>query len=135
MTIHEVLCFVTATGPPGGSPAKLSFAVRGRSVNRPLRIWRKSAFGRHSPRSPPQYGSFSPVALGDHISERKQIDSYHWMTDALNYGCLYNWYPDHFLAEYETLTKYMFPSTPIELHEGYIIAKERIVTSRLRDSA
>jgi hypothetical protein len=73
---------------------------------------------------------YSPVALGDHISERKQIDSYRWMTDALNYGCLYSWYPDNFEAENETLTKYMFPSTPLELHEGYLIAEERIVTNR-----
>lgn len=73
---------------------------------------------------------YSPVALGDHISERNQVDSYHWMTNALDYGCLYSWYSDSFPAPYETLTKYMFPSTPIELHEGYIIAKERIVTNR-----
>jgi hypothetical protein len=73
---------------------------------------------------------YSPVALGDHIGERRELDSYRWMTDALNYGCLYSWYPDSFEAEYKALTEYMFPSTPIELHEGYIIAKERIVTNR-----
>lgn len=73
---------------------------------------------------------YSPVALGDHISERKIIDAYRWMTDALNYGCLYSWYGSIVWPEYETLTKYMFPTTPIELHEGYIIGKERIVTNR-----
>ncbi|MEN6548707.1 MAG: hypothetical protein ABFE07_21880, partial [Armatimonadia bacterium] len=73
---------------------------------------------------------YSPVALGDHISERKEIDAYRWMTDALNYGCLYSWYGSNVWPEYKTLTQYMFPTTPIELHEGYIIGKERIVTNR-----
>jgi hypothetical protein len=73
---------------------------------------------------------YSPVALGDHISERKLVDAYRWMTDALNYGCLYSWYGSNVWADYPTLTQYMFPSTPIELHEGFVIARERIVTNR-----
>jgi hypothetical protein len=28
------------------------------------------------------------------------------------------------------LTRYMFPITPLELHEGYIIGEERIITNR-----
>jgi len=73
---------------------------------------------------------YSPVALGDHISERKEVDAYRWMTDALNYGCLYSWYDYHVWPYYETLTKYMFPTTPVELHEGFIIGRERIITNR-----
>ncbi len=72
---------------------------------------------------------YSPVALGDHISERTQIDSYRWMLGALDYGCLYNWY-DTVAAAYPTLTEYMFPATPVELHEGYILCRERIITKK-----
>ena len=28
------------------------------------------------------------------------------------------------------LTHYMFPITPVELHEGYILGRERIITNR-----
>ncbi len=73
---------------------------------------------------------YSPVALGDHISERKEIDAYRWMTSALDFGCLYSWYGPSVWADYPTLTQYMFPTTPIELHEGFIIGQERIVTNR-----
>ncbi len=73
---------------------------------------------------------YSPVVLGNDIGEIKEIDAYRSMTEALNYGCLYSWYGQNVWPEYETLTKYMFPTTPIELDEGYIIGKERIVTNR-----
>ena len=33
-------------------------------------------------------------------------------------------------APYRTLTYYMFPFTPIELHEGYVIGEERIITAK-----
>ena len=73
---------------------------------------------------------YSPIALGDHISERNEVDAYRWMCKALNYGCLYNWYGENVATGYPTLAAYMFPTTPLELHEGYIIGKERIVTNR-----
>ncbi|MCE5240342.1 hypothetical protein LLH23_17900 [bacterium] len=73
---------------------------------------------------------YSPVALGDHISERKEIDAYRWMTSALDFGCLYSWYAASVWADTPTLTQHMFPTTPVELHEGFIIGQERIVTNR-----
>lgn len=73
---------------------------------------------------------YSPVALGDHISERTETDAYRWMVSALDYGCLYSWYSYQVWAYHETLAKYMFPTTPVELHEGFIIGRERIVTNR-----
>jgi len=73
---------------------------------------------------------YSPVLLGDHKTEAEFIDAYRGMVKALNYGCLYNWYGYTIMPTYETLTKYMFPITPIELREGYIIGEERIVTNR-----
>jgi hypothetical protein len=71
---------------------------------------------------------YSPIALGDHLTERTEEDAYRWMLKALNYGCLYNWYSDRILPTRPTLASYMFPITPMELHEGAIIGRERILT-------
>lgn len=73
---------------------------------------------------------YSPVALGDHLTERSQKDAYAVMLKALDWGCLYAWYSTTVIPTHKTLTEHMFPATPIELHEGYIICKERIVTNR-----
>lgn len=75
--------------------------------------------------------TFSPIALGDHLTERSEQDAYRVMLRALDFGCLYYWYNDMTVAPtHPHLTSYMFPATPIELGEGYMIAKERIVTNR-----
>ncbi|MGC8976484.1 MAG: hypothetical protein ACP5OB_02530 [Candidatus Ratteibacteria bacterium] len=71
---------------------------------------------------------FTPIALGDHITERSEKDAYRKMLEALDYGCLYYWYFYLIWPEYPTLTTYMFPITPIEINKGYIIGKERIIT-------
>lgn len=73
---------------------------------------------------------YTPVALGDHLTERSQQDCYEVMLKALDWGCLYAWYGRPVYPTHKTITEHMFPSTPIELHEGYLIAKERIVTNR-----
>jgi hypothetical protein len=71
----------------------------------------------------------SPIGLGDHLTERSEADAYRSMLSALDYGCLYHWYSDaQVVPEYPTLTKYMYPSTPLELHAGYHLARERILT-------
>lgn len=73
----------------------------------------------------------SPIALGDHLTERSEEDAYRNMVTALDYGCVSHWYSDmQVVPGYETIAKYMYPITPMELHEGYIIGKERIVTNR-----
>jgi hypothetical protein len=73
----------------------------------------------------------SPIALGDHLTERCEEDAYHNMVKALDYGCVSHWYSDaQVTPKYETITKFMYPITPVELHEGYIIGKERILTNR-----
>ncbi|MFA7006750.1 MAG: hypothetical protein WC429_22105, partial [Verrucomicrobiia bacterium] len=73
----------------------------------------------------------SPIALGDHLTERSEEDAYRNMVAALDYGCVSHWYSDmQVIPAYETITKFMYPITPMELHEGYIIAKERILTNR-----
>jgi hypothetical protein len=74
---------------------------------------------------------YSPIALGDHLTERSQVDAYHVMLRALDFGCLYYWYNDlTVIPTHPQLTHYMFPITPLELHEGYIIGQERIITNR-----
>ncbi|HEX7008760.1 MAG TPA: sugar-binding protein [Phycisphaeraceae bacterium] len=73
---------------------------------------------------------YCPVALGDHLTERNAVDCYQNMVKALNYGALYYWYYFLITADQPTLTQHMFPTTPIELGHGYIIAQERILTNR-----
>ena len=75
---------------------------------------------------------FSPIALGDHLTERSERDCYRQMLRALDYGCVYYWYDDVHVGvpTHPHLTHYMFPVTPVELHEGYLIGKERILTNR-----
>ena len=74
---------------------------------------------------------FSPIALGDHLTERGDLDAYRTMLRALDFGCLYYWYDDvHVPVTHPHLTGYMFPITPVELREGCVIGKERIITNR-----
>jgi len=72
---------------------------------------------------------YSPIALGDHLTEHSQQDAYETMLAALDYGCVYHWYNDMTVTPtHPTITSFMFPITPIEIHAGYIIGEERIVT-------
>ncbi len=74
---------------------------------------------------------YSPIALGDHLTEYSERDAYATMVAALDYGCLYHWYNDvTVVPTHHTLTQYMYPFTPVELHEGYVIGRERILTNR-----
>ena len=74
---------------------------------------------------------FTPIGLGDHLTERGEVDCYRNQVRHLDYGSLYYYY--HQQVEpftHPTLAQYMYPITPVELHEGYIIGKERILTNR-----
>lgn len=71
----------------------------------------------------------SPVALGDHLTEKAYADSYANMHAALDHGCLFVWY-SYIFHNNVAPTRFMFPFTPIELHSGTVIGKERIVTNR-----
>jgi hypothetical protein len=66
------------------------------------------------------------------------VDFYLDMLRGLDYGCLFTGWnlatphqisgkPDD-TEDYHTLTDHMYPFTPVELHKGYIIGKERILT-------
>jgi len=73
----------------------------------------------------------SPIALGDHLTERSEADAYRMMLTALDYGCLYHWYNDMtVIPTHPTLTGHMYPITPMELHDGWILGRERIITKR-----
>lgn len=74
---------------------------------------------------------YTPIALGDHLTERTAADAYQTMLKALNFGGVYYWY--YYRVEphdQPTLTEHMFPITYIEMGPGFVIGKERIVTNR-----
>lgn len=73
---------------------------------------------------------YSPVALGDHITEREPKHAYRVMLKALDHGCLYAWYSTRVFPPHKMLTEHMYPFTPIEINAGYVIGKERIITNR-----
>lgn len=71
----------------------------------------------------------SPIALGDHLTERSETDAYRVMLAALDLGCVYHWYNDLTVRPtHPHLVQYMYPITPVELNTGYIIGEERILT-------
>ncbi len=72
---------------------------------------------------------YSPIALGDHLTERSEKDAYGTMLAALDYGCVYHWYNDvTVIPTHVAFTHYMYPFTPVELHAGYVVGRERILT-------
>ncbi len=74
---------------------------------------------------------YSPIALGDHLTERNETDAYRHMLAALDFGSLYDWYNDMtVIPTHKTLTSYMYPITPVEIHSGYIFGQERIITCK-----
>jgi len=73
---------------------------------------------------------YTPIALGDHLTERNTQHCVNNMRRCLKYGSLYYFYHDQVSVDYPSITESMFPCTPIELGEGYIIAQERILTNR-----
>ena len=82
---------------------------------------------------------WTPLQWADYTNHRHtQVDFYLDMLRGLDYGCLFTGWnlatphqisgkPDD-TEDYHTLTDHMYPFTPVELHKGYIIGKERILT-------
>ena len=54
---------------------------------------------------------FTPIALGDHTTEKSEADAYQHMLNALRWGGLYYWYSTTVTPNYHTLTRFMFPFT------------------------
>jgi uncharacterized protein (DUF2132 family) len=73
----------------------------------------------------------TPLAHENCDGMKSMQDYYLKMMDSLDYGVLGNF---SFLSVPEghdvwpTIAEHMYPTTPLELHEGYVIGKERIVT-------
>jgi len=71
---------------------------------------------------------YTPLSLGDHHS----IEGFDSLLDdirtKLMWGTLYYYYrvPAH---PHPTITQHMFPFTPVELHRGWLLGKERIVSA------
>ncbi len=73
---------------------------------------------------------YTPIALGDHLSERNEFDAYRNMVKGLDFGAVYYYYRAEVKPTHPTLASYMYPITPVELGPGYIIGQERILTNR-----
>ena len=71
---------------------------------------------------------FTPIALGDHLTEKTGLDAYHTMLGALDYGAVYYWYNAIVVPNHQSLDSKMFPITPVQLGPGFIIGQERIIT-------
>ena len=70
---------------------------------------------------------YSPVSLGDHHTVKDWASLVADIRAKLEYGTLYYYYANPEQPE-PTLTQQMFPLTPVELHAGWILGRERIVT-------
>jgi hypothetical protein len=77
----------------------------------------------------PRAHLFTPIALGSQLAEADQKDVYQSILCFLDYGCLYYNYARHFRFSGNPIQK-MYPITPIEIHPGYIIGEERIISKR-----
>ncbi|MBO7146467.1 MAG: hypothetical protein J6W81_01810 [Lentisphaeria bacterium] len=72
-------------------------------------------------------------ANSEHMDRGKFSEWYDKFLSALDYGCLFTYAfisQPHYGPIYHTVSDHIYPSTPLEIHEGYMIAEERIVTSR-----
>ncbi|NUQ61822.1 MAG: hypothetical protein HUU20_04995 [Pirellulales bacterium] len=71
-----------------------------------------------------------PVGLGNHHAEDTQADSARNAREILRRGGIYyGWTYNREPADWD-FTEVMFPITPVELHDGVVLGKERILTAR-----
>ncbi|MBI5684584.1 MAG: hypothetical protein HZC54_05860 [Verrucomicrobia bacterium] len=73
---------------------------------------------------------YTPVGLGDHLTEKTEKDIARQIRAHLRFACLYYYYGGHIKTTYPQLTSRMYPFTPIELRPGVLIGKERILAVR-----
>jgi len=73
---------------------------------------------------------FSPIGLGDRLQPRTEQDIIEQIRQHLLHGCLYYYYRYDIPLSHPNLTRYMYPFTPIELHEGVLIGEERILAAK-----
>ncbi|MCS7253300.1 MAG: hypothetical protein RMK18_00710 [Armatimonadota bacterium] len=73
---------------------------------------------------------YTPIGLGDHLTQRTEQDVIDQIRRNLNFGALYYYYSPLVPQTRTNLTEHMFPFTPLELHCGVLIGQERILTNR-----
>lgn len=71
---------------------------------------------------------FTPIALGDHLTVKTFDDLLADIRLKLMWGSLYYYYARP-AQPHLTITQRMFPFTPVELHKGWLLGKERIITA------
>jgi hypothetical protein len=73
---------------------------------------------------------YTPIGLGDHLTEKTEKDIARQIRTHLRFACLYYYYSGNIATTYPQLTSCMFPTTPIEMRPGVLIGRERILTAR-----
>ena len=71
---------------------------------------------------------YSPISLGDHLTVKDFSGLLDDIRAKLMWGTVYYYYAVP-KQPYGTITQHMFPFTPVELHRGWLIGKERIITA------
>jgi hypothetical protein len=71
---------------------------------------------------------YSPISLGDHMTVKDFPGLLDDIRAKLMWGTVYYYYAAP-KQPYGTITQHMFPFTPVELHRGWLLGKERIITA------
>ena len=71
---------------------------------------------------------YSPISLGDHLTVKDFPGLLADIRQKLMWGSLYYYYAAP-KQPYGTITQHMFPLTPVELHRGWLLGKERVLTA------
>lgn len=70
---------------------------------------------------------YTPISLGDHQTVKTFEDLLRDIRDKLMMGTVYYYYSRP-QQPYPTITQHMFPFTPVELHRGWVLGRERLIT-------
>ncbi|MBU0606618.1 MAG: hypothetical protein KKI08_01975 [Armatimonadetes bacterium] len=71
---------------------------------------------------------YTPLSLGDHLTVKDFPGLLKDIREKLMWGSLYYYYTTP-KQPYPTITQHMFPFTPVELHHGWLLGQERILTA------
>ncbi|MHB8995647.1 MAG: hypothetical protein ACYC63_10385 [Armatimonadota bacterium] len=71
---------------------------------------------------------YTPISLGDHLTIKTFPDLLRDIREKLMWGSVYYYYSSP-KQPYPTITQHMFPFTPVELHRGWLVGKERVLTA------
>ena len=106
-------------------------ALMGEFANKVYQTFTETQFDYNNTRV--HFSTPISYANAEHMDRSKFSEWYDKHLDAIKYGCLFTYaFPSqpHTGAIYHTVTDHLYPSTPMEIHNGYMIAEERIVTIR-----